>query len=188
MRVFVAGATGVIGVRLVPLLMAAGHTVAGMTRTPAKVEPLRAAGATAVLCDVFDRAALVVAVEAFAPDLVMHQVTDLPDDVRQIEAFLPANRRVRSEGTQNLLAAAAASGARVLAQSVAWPIPGIAEHDDAVLAAGGTVLRYGRFRGPGTYSEHAVPPAPSIHVDAAAARTMDFLTGPPGTFTLVEDR
>jgi uncharacterized protein YbjT (DUF2867 family) len=186
MRVFVAGATGVIGVRLVPLLMAAGHTVAAMTRTPSKAESLRAAGATPVVCDVFDRLALLAAVEAFAPDLVMHQVTDLPDDVRQIEAFLPANRRVRSEGTQNLLAAAAVCGARVLAQSVAWPIPGIAEHDDAVLAAGGTVLRYGRFYGPGTYYAQA-PMPPWIHVDAAARRTVDYLAGPPGVFTIVDD-
>jgi uncharacterized protein YbjT (DUF2867 family) len=186
MRIFIAGATGVIGMRLVPLLVAAGHTVAGMTRTAGKMDALRAAGASPVLCDVFDRAALLTVVVPFAPDLVMHQVTDLPDDVRQIEAFLPSNRRVRSEGTANLLAAAAACGARVLAQSVAWSTPGIADHDNAVIAAGGTVLRYGRFYGPGTYSEDALPPAPGIHVDAAAARTMDFLAGPAGTFTIAD--
>jgi len=186
MRIFVAGATGVIGVRLVPRLVAAGHIVAGMTRTPAKVEGLRQAGATPIVCDVFDRDALVDAVRTFAPNLVMHQVTDLPDDVREIERFLASNRRVRSEGTRNLLDAAAACGARVLAQSVAWTIPGIEDHDDAVLAAGGTVLRYGRFYGPGTYGEGALPPPPRIHVDDAAGRTMDFLAGPPGIFTIAD--
>ena len=186
MRIFVAGATGVIGIRLVPLLVAAGHTIAGMTRTPAKADGLRAAGAAPVVCDVFDRVALTAAVETFAPNLVMHQVTDLPDDVSQIAQFLAANRRVRSEGTLNLLAAAAACGVRLLAQSVAWPIPGIEDHDAAVVAAGGTLLRYGKFYGPGTY--HAQAPAPPrIHVDAAAERTMTFLDGPPGVFTIEED-
>ena len=144
MRIFLAGATGVIGVRLVPRLVAAGHAVAGMTRTAVKADAVRAAGAVPVVCDVFDREALIAAVVAFAPDLVMHQVTDLPDDVREIERFLVSNRRVRSEGTRNLLDAAAGCGARVLAQSVAWTVPGIEDHDNAVLAAGGTVLRYGR--------------------------------------------
>ena len=144
MRIFLAGATGVIGVRLVPRLVAAGHAVAGMTRTAVKADAVRAAGAVPVVCDVFDREALIAAVVAFAPDLVMHQVTDLPDGhVREIERFLASNRRVRSEGTRNLLDAAAGCGARVLAQSVAWTVPGIEDHDNAVLAAGGTVLRYG---------------------------------------------
>jgi uncharacterized protein YbjT (DUF2867 family) len=188
MRIFVAGATGVIGVRLVPLLVGAGHEVAGMTRTAAKADALRAAGAMPVVCDVFDRAGVVDAVRAFGPELVMHQVTDLPDDIAQIEQFLASNRRVRSEGTRNLLDAAAACGARVLAQSVAWTIPGIEDHDKAVVIAGGTVLRYGRFYGPGTYHEgEDLPTPPRIHVDEAAERTMAFLAGPAGVFTIADD-
>jgi len=121
MRIFLAGATGLIGIRLLPLLLAEGHVVAGMTRTPAKVGELRAAGATPVLCDLFDRNALVAAVTAFKPDLVVHQVTDLPDELERLEAFLPANERVRGEGTRNLLAAAkAAQAPGFLAQSIAW--------------------------------------------------------------------
>ena len=80
MRIFLAGASGVLGVRLVPLLVANGHVVAGMTRSPEKVERLRALGAEPVVCDVYDVAALREAVTAFRPELVMHQLTDLPDE------------------------------------------------------------------------------------------------------------
>src|SRR5919197_369592 len=110
MRVFVAGATGVIGVRLVPRLVAAGHDVAGMTRTPGKLELLRGLGAEPVLCDVFDVAALRDVLMGFGPDAVVNKLTDLPD--REV-ARNEANARMRREGTRNLLAAAeAASDAR----------------------------------------------------------------------------
>jgi nucleoside-diphosphate-sugar epimerase len=81
MRIFLAGATGVIGVRLVPLLVDAGHEVAGMTRSPAKVDLVRSLGAEAVVCDVFDKGELVRVVRAFEAEMVMHQLTDLPDSV-----------------------------------------------------------------------------------------------------------
>lgn len=84
MRVFLAGASGVIGLRLVPLLVAAGHDVAGMTRTQAKAERLRGLGAEPVVCDVFDLDALSQAVSGFGPDAVVHQLTDLPDDPARI--------------------------------------------------------------------------------------------------------
>jgi D-arabinose 1-dehydrogenase-like Zn-dependent alcohol dehydrogenase len=80
MRIFLAGATGVIGIRLVPLLVA-DHTVAGMTRSPEKIEQLQALGAEPVVCDVLDPRALTVAITDFKPDAVLHQVTDLPERV-----------------------------------------------------------------------------------------------------------
>jgi uncharacterized protein YbjT (DUF2867 family) len=184
MRIFVAGASGVIGRALVPLLVDAGHVVAGMTRSqPALVASL---GAEPVVCDVYDAEALRDAVQRFAPELVMHQLTDLPDDRAQLEASLAANRRMRMEGTRNLLDAA--NGVRMLAQSTAFPA-GAEEHERLVLAAGGVILRYGRLYGPGTYSgDGPPPPPPRIHVDEAARRTVDALATPPGTILeLVED-
>ena len=157
MRVFLAGASGVIGVRLIPLLVRDGHEVAGMTRSPGKAAALRELGAEPVVCDVFDAGALAQAVVAFGPELVMHQLTDLPDQAGQIPEFAARNNRIRTEGTRNLLAAAAQAGAtRFLAQSIAWTPPSggeaVAEHERLVLAAGGVVIRYGIFYGPGTYS------------------------------------
>jgi nucleoside-diphosphate-sugar epimerase len=176
-RIFLAGATGVIGVRLVPLLVRAGHTVAGMTRRQPEVA--ERVGSEPVVCNVYDLEALQEAVAAFRPDVVMHQLTDLPDDIEQIEAFLDANRRIRTEGTSNLLAAA--GGARMLAQSTAFPA-GAEEHERMVLDAGGVVLRYGYFYGPGTWNDgDDPPPPPRIHVDAAAQRTVEALDAPPGT-------
>jgi nucleoside-diphosphate-sugar epimerase len=169
MRVFLAGASGVIGLRLVALLVAAGHTVAGMTRSSAKVELLRGLGAEPVVCDVFDHDGLREAVVAFAPDVVLHQLTDLPDDRARIPELGAANARMRREGTRNLLAAAAAAGAgRVVAQSVAWEVPGdggaaVEEHERAVLDAGGVVIRYGRLYGAGTYFPSELPPHPRAH-------------------------
>ena len=121
MRIFLAGASGVIGTRLVPLLVADGHQVAGMTRSPGKCEGLRELGATPVLCDVLDEEALRDAVVGFRPELVMHQLTDLPDDEARIPELGSANARMRRVGTANLLAASGAAGAsRFLAQSIAW--------------------------------------------------------------------
>ena len=193
MRIFLAGATGLIGVRLLPLMLAEGHVVAGMTRTPGKVDALRAAGVTPVLCDLFNLDALTAAVTDFRPDLVMHQVTDLPDEFEKLPEFLLGHERVRSVGTRNLIAAAqAAKAPGFVAQSIAWrngPGTGavIDAHEDAVTAAGGTVLRYGYFYGPETYFLTDPPPHPRIHIDAVAPRTMPFLAGPRGTFTLAEE-
>jgi nucleoside-diphosphate-sugar epimerase len=118
--VFLAGATGVIRNPLLPLLVGAGHEVVGMTRSHDKAAQIAAFGAQPVVCDVFDAAALLDAVSAFAPDLVMHQLTDLPDRVDQIPEYSAGNNRIRTEGTRNLLSAATAAGAgHLLAQSIA---------------------------------------------------------------------
>jgi uncharacterized protein YbjT (DUF2867 family) len=193
-RIFLAGATGVIGVRLVPLLVAAGHHVTGMTRTPAKAEPLRRLGADAVVCDVFDAAGLRDAITAARPELLLHQLTDLPDDPALIPAAAELNGRIRREGTRNLIDAGIAAGAtRFLAQSIAWALPtevgrdSVRALEDAILAVDGVVLRYGQFYGPGTYYPDEVPEPPRIHLDAAARRTVDALEAPSGILTVVED-
>lgn len=191
MRIFLAGASGVLGQSLLPILLADGHVVAAMTRTAAKAQGLRVCGAEAVVCDVFDADALTSAVTGFAPDLVMHQLTDLPDDPRRIAEASPRNSRIRREGTANLLAAArAAKAARFLAQSVAWTLPGdggeaVRDLEQMVLSAPGVVIRYGQFYGPGTYHAER-PDAPAIEVTEAARRTARLLDARPGIITVAE--
>lgn len=108
MRIFLAGASGVIGARLIPLLVTEGHRVVGMTRSPEKAAARRDLGAHPVVCDVYAADELVAAVAGAHPDIVMHQLTDLPDHVEQIPAHAARNNRIRPEGTSNLLAAAQA--------------------------------------------------------------------------------
>jgi NAD(P)-dependent dehydrogenase (short-subunit alcohol dehydrogenase family) len=192
MRMFVAGASGVLGIRLLPRLVAAGHQVAGMTRTPAKIAELEVLGAEPVLCDVYDADALRAAVVRFRPDAVMHQLTDLPDDAAKIPEAAARNDRMRREGTRNLLAAADAAGAeRILAQSIAWEQPGdrgfwTREYENSVLNVSGVVIRYGQLYGPGTYFETEQPSPPRIQIDEAARRTMTILDAPPGIVEIVE--
>lgn len=191
MRIFLAGATGVIGSRLVPLLLEEGHEVAAMTRSEERGRSLPT-GAQVVAADVFDRETVIRAVKDFGPELVMHQLTALPDDPHRIGQFTAANARIRREGTDNLLAAARHAGApRFLAQSVAWRMGGEAgaavEHlESVVLRFGGTVLRYGQFYGPGTFHEHEPPPPPRIHIDEAAERTVGLLDAGPGVVQITE--
>ena len=191
MRIFVAGASGVIGTRLVPLLVAAEHEVAGMTRTPDKIELLRGLGATPILRDVYDTDALRHTVVSFAPDVVLHELTDLPDDFTT-PGGRAANARMRRKGTRNLLDATRAARARqFLAQSVAWELEGDgaaakAELEWMTLHAGGVVLRYGRFYGPDTYYRDSLPPPPRIRLDEAARRTIELLDSPAGVVEIVE--
>jgi nucleoside-diphosphate-sugar epimerase len=190
-RIFLAGATGVIGSRLLPLLVAAGHDVTGTTRSPERAGMIENAGGGPVVVDVYDVEALTAAVVASRPDLVMHQLTDLPDDPTEIPARAAANSRIRTEGTANLLAAALAAGAtRVLAQSIAWTPPGLGDavkwHEAAVLDAGGVVVRYGQLYGPGTYYETEPPVHPRIHVDDAAQRTVPLVQAPSGVVVLAD--
>lgn len=214
MRIFLAGATGVIGRPLVPLLVRAGHQVTGSTRSAAKAEALTRAGATAAVVDVFDADALTAAVAAARPDVVIHQLTDLPDsaDPDALAASLAANARIRIEGTANLIAAAKVAGAtRLIAQSIAFlyapgPEPhaetdarlppdsasarGVYALERAVLVTpglAGIVLRYGRLYGPGTWAERPTGKG-FLHVDAAAqAAVLAIERGQPGIYNIAED-
>ena len=193
LRIFLAGASGVIGQRLIPRLVQAGHVVGGMTRSPSKMELLNHLGAEPILCDVFDRKALVQVVPDFNPDVVLNELTDLPDDVTQTRELADLNARIRTEGTQNLIEAARRSASpKILAQSVAWKLPGgpaaqaVAELERSVLAEGDVVLRYGRFYGPGTYNEHQVPEEPRVSIDRAAERTVEVLGEPTGIVVITD--
>ncbi|MDQ3742084.1 MAG: NAD(P)-dependent oxidoreductase [Actinomycetota bacterium] len=180
MNVFLAGATGAVGRTLIPLLLEHGHTVVGTTRTPEKAALLRELGAEPVVLDGLDRDAVVAAVAAARPDAIVHQMTALSGslDLRKFEQAFATTNRLRTEGTDNLLAAAQAAGVeRFVAQSYAgWPharvggpvkteddplddhppkqqrttLAAIRHLEREVTAAGGVALRYGGFYGPGT--------------------------------------
>lgn len=214
--VFLAGATGAIGAPLTRLLLRAGHRVVGTTRTPAKADALQKLGAEPVVVDVFERDALIAAVTAARPEIVIHQLTDLPPalDPARMAEFVQRNARIRREGTANLVAAAVAAGARrIIAQSIAWvyapgPLPhtetaplnhgaegpgavsvhGVIALEDAVHQAPieGVVLRYGYLYGPGTGSD-SPSRAMSVHVDAAAqAALLAIDRGRPGAYNVAE--
>jgi 2-alkyl-3-oxoalkanoate reductase len=120
MRVFVAGASGALGRHLVPLLVAAGHDVTATTRTPGKIARLRETGAEPVVVDGLDREAVMAAVLAAAPEVIVHQMTALADmrSLRRVDQVFAATNELRTRGTDNLLAAAARAGTRrVVAQS-----------------------------------------------------------------------
>ena len=120
MRVFVTGATGALGRHLVPGLVAAGHQVTASTRSAAKTGQLRAAGAVPVVLDGLDRAAVIAAVRAAEPEVIVHQMTALADmrSLRNFDRVFAATNELRTKGTDNLLAAAAEAGTRrVVAQS-----------------------------------------------------------------------
>jgi 2-alkyl-3-oxoalkanoate reductase len=125
MKVFIAGATGAIGQRLVPLLIDAGHEVVGTTRTPAKADGLRITGATPVVLDGHDLDAVRHAVIDAAPEVVVHQMTALSGDLdlRHFAETFAETNRLRTKTTDHLLAAAVEAGARrFVAQSFAgWP-------------------------------------------------------------------
>jgi nucleoside-diphosphate-sugar epimerase len=216
-RIFLAGASGAIGRRLTPLLLTAGHEVTGSTRSAATARRLNAAGIHGVVADVFDAAALRDAVVNARPEIVIHQVTDLPrvvEDEAQLAASYPRNARIRIEGTRNLIAAAqAASARRFIVQSVAFAYaPGAEPHSEndplnvsegpravtvraaadmerQVLSSGmeAIVLRYGFFYGPGTW--HADPiRKPPLHIDAAAQATLLALTrGRSGIYNVADE-
>jgi nucleoside-diphosphate-sugar epimerase len=137
MRVFLAGASGAIGRRLVPLLLRAGHEVTGTTRSPEAGKALERAGVTPAVLDVFDAQALTAAMRAARPGVVIHQLTDLPHelDEARIAASYSRNARIRTEGTRNLLAAArAASAHRFIVQSIAFVYaPGGEPHPESDL-------------------------------------------------------
>lgn len=179
MRVFVVGASGAIGTRLVPQLIASGHDVTGTFTTPGHDQKIRALGAEPVQLDVLDERAVRRAVLAARPDAIVHEATALSNMrwSRSLDRGFARTNRIRTEGTDALLAAAREAGVRrFVAQSFAsyryeragsWvkteddpldPSPpaaaretnaAMAHLDQAVTAAGGIALRYGGFYGPG---------------------------------------
>ena len=134
-KIFLAGATGAVGRRMLPLLRAAGYEVTGTTRVASKAEELRAAGIIPAVVDVFDAAALKAAVAAARPDVIVHQLTDLPHGLKAelMAEGLIRNARLRIEGTRNLVDAALGAGARrFIAQSIAFVYaPGREPHDES---------------------------------------------------------
>ena len=217
MRIFLAGASGAIGRRLVPLLLDAGHQVTGTTRHSETAMLLERAGVVPTVVDVFDAPALIAAVGAAQPAVVIHQLTDLPRELdgTRIAASASGNARIRSEGTRNLVAAAQAAGAhRFIVQSISFayapggePHPetdplnfadparavtvrGVADMEHQVLAASGIegiVLRYGLLYGPGTW--YGTPDCkPGLHVDAAAKAALLAVThGGRGVYNIADD-
>jgi nucleoside-diphosphate-sugar epimerase len=193
------------------MLIEGGHDVTGMTRSPAKAPGLRAAGAEPAVADGLDPDAVMRAVSGARPDAVVHELTSIPAnlDPRKIARDFELTDRLRTEGTRNLIAAAQATGARtIVAQSVAFAYapgpPGtvhvetdpliadppkqfertaaaIAELERTVLGAGGLVLRYGYFYGPGT----------SIARDGAlgqevARRRLPIIGGGQGVWSFIQ--
>ena len=209
MRVFVTGATGVMGRFLVPGLVAAGHQVTATTRTPGKTTGLRAAGAEPVVLDGLDRAAVIAAVTAAAPEVIVHQMTALADmrSLRDTDRVFGTTNELRTQGTDNLLAAAAAAGTRrVVAQSyTGWTnersggpvkteddpfdsrvLPTAARtlaairHVEEAVPLGvpeGVVLRYGSFYGPG---------ASQVLLDLLRKRMLPVIGDGAGIWSFIE--
>jgi nucleoside-diphosphate-sugar epimerase len=209
MRVFVTGATGALGRYLVPGLVAAGHEVTATTRTPGKAGRLREAGAAPVVVDGLDRAAVIAAVRAAAPEVIVHQLTALADmkSLRNVDRVFAATNELRTQGTDNLLAAAAEAGTRrVIAQGyTGWPnersggpvkteddpldsriVPSAArtlaairhvEKTVPLAAPEGIVLRYGSFYGPG---------ASQVLLDVLRKRQLPVIGGGTGIWSFIE--
>jgi nucleoside-diphosphate-sugar epimerase len=230
MRVFVAGGTGVIGRRLVPQLVARGHQVTATTTSAGKLGLLEQLGADGVVMDGLDAVSVGEAVAAARPDAIVHQMTALSlahagkPNLRRADRFFATTNRLRSEGTDHLLAAAEATGvSRFVAQGHA-SMNGIREGgwvkseedplevvegtkainhlEDVVVKAGGAVLRYGGFYGPGTNDDQVklvrkglFPLVGSgtgyvswVHVDdAASATVLAVEQKAKGVFNIVDD-
>ena len=214
--VFIAGASGAIGSRLCRLLVDEGWSVIGTTRSPKKATILRDIGVEPAVVDVFDEASLLNIVRKAEPDIVVHQLTDLPPalDPEKMPEALVRNARLRVIGTYNLIVAAVAAGVkRMVAQSLAFvyapgPMPysedaplilddpafgetarAVASLEQQVLAAPftGIVLRYGKLYGPGTGFD-LPPEGTPLHVDDAADSARRALTiGESGVYNIAED-
>ncbi len=215
-RIFLAGASGAIGRRLAPLLLEGGWRVFGSTRSVDKAAELKKAGVEPVVVDVFDADALQNHLYEIRPDVVIHQLTDLPHalEASKMTAALARNARLRDVGTRNLVAAAQSAGAtRLIAQSISFiydegtkphretdpllpvthpvygeTVQGVLSLEHQVLEAPleGLVLRYGLIYGPGTGFDTPIAPG-SVHVDAAAkAAELAVTRGERGIYNVAE--
>jgi len=214
--IFLAGATGAIGLPLSRLLIAEGWKVYGSTRTEAKTDQLRKIGVEPVVVDVYDAELLNKILADIHPEVVIHQLTDLPyalEESKMTEALV-SNARLRTEGTGNLVAAAMNAGCkRVIAQSISFiydegPTPhleddpllplshpvygetveGVLNLERQVLESDseGIVLRYGLIYGPGTGFDAPIAPG-SVHVEAAAkAAELAVTKGLSGIYNVAE--
>jgi nucleoside-diphosphate-sugar epimerase len=230
MRVFVAGGSGVLGRRLVPQLVARGHQVTATTTSAAKLGLLEQLSAEGVVMDALDAASVGEAVAAARPDAIVHEMTALSvahagkPNLRKANRFFAATNRLRTEGTDHLLAAAQATGvSHFVAQGHAsmngirkggWvkteedPLEvlegtkAIRHLEDVVVKAGGAVLRYGGFYGPGAWDEQLALVRKRlfplvgggtgyvswVHVDDAASATVLALEqSAKGVFNIVDD-
>jgi nucleoside-diphosphate-sugar epimerase len=230
MRVFVPGGTGVIGRRLVPQLVARGHQVTATTTAAEKLSLLRQLGAEGVVMDGLDAASVGAAVAAARPDAVVNQMTALSaahagkPDLRRADRFFATTNRLRSEGTDHLLAAVEATGvSHVVAQGHAsmngvhrggWvkseddPLEvvegtkALKHLEEVVVGAGGAVLRYGGFYGPGANDDQVdlvrrrlfpligdgAGHFSWVHVDDAASATVLAVEQKAnGVFNIVDD-
>ncbi len=215
--IFLAGASGAIGRRLAPMLVEQGWLVFGTTRKADRMKAMQDTGVEPLLVDVFDRDLLARLMRDIRPDIVMHQLTDLPHalEASQMAAALVRNARIRDEGTRHLVAAATASGCRrIIAQSLGFiydegPRPHVEadpllpdshpaygataaavrslERQVLGTTSDGIILRYGLFYGPGTGFDQPIAPG-SVHVDAAAqAAVLAVSRGLPGVYNIAED-
>ena len=205
MRVFLAGASGAIGARLVPQLIENGHDVIGTTRSPEKSSRLRAQGAEAVVLDLLDRDAVRAAVAAARPDAIIHQATALAgvSDLKHFDRTFAQTNRLRRAGTDALLEAAREAGVdRFIAQSyTSWPyarqggavkseadpldptpepamretLAAIRHLEQVVVDAGGLALRYG-----GLYGAAGDP-----LVEAVRKRRLPIVGGGGGVWSFV---
>src|SRR6266487_1681143 len=182
MRILIAGASGVLGRATLPHLL--GHDVVGLTRTREKVQLLRDLCAEAIVCDVYDSASLLRVTQQARPHTVVNFLTDLA------EGSAEANNRIRREGSVNTLEAAmAAKTARLVVESVAFPLAGEAakaleqlERSTRKFPGQALILRFGRLWGLETLHESA-PEPPAVHIDKAGAEAARLiLNAPPGTY------
>ncbi len=212
-RVLLFGATGAIGRQLVPMLLEAGHSVVGTTRSEARAAELTAGDVSGLVVDAFDAGGVARAVANARPDVVIHQLTDLAAGFDP--PSLRANARLRIVGTKNIVEGMQAAGVgRLVAQSAAWlyasgpephaegdPLRSLAERpDDSVLPGvvelerlvletpgiDGLVLRYGFLYGPGTVSATRED-RPSVHVVAAARAALLAVSRGQGIYNIVDD-
>ena len=236
MRVFVAGGSGALGAYLVPQLVARGHQVTATTTTPAKLSKLAELGAEGVVMDGLDAASVGEAVAAARPDAIVHEMTAInpvhagKPDMKHIDKWFARTTRLRTEGTDHLLAAAEATGvSNIIAQGYAswngireggWvkteedpldpgtgtvmePMMDAARRlESSVTGAGGAVMRYGGFYGPGVTDDQVellrkrqfplvgkgTGYSSMIHLhDAASATVLAVEQKARGLFNIVDD-